>query len=134
MVLAGRSKLRVSKSFFRGDIFFTFVEYFCKRSPKIKTKNIKNYSSILAIVNHRNWLDDSPPSNPEILNPKSDSVYISATQVLTTQVLSYSSTLLLKYSLTGPPGRTLYFYNRSTSCQTQNLSKTKILEWITIYC
>ena len=31
------------------------------RSPKIKTKNIKNYSSILAIVNHRNWLDDSPP-------------------------------------------------------------------------
>ena len=22
---------------------------------------MKNYSSILAIVNHRNWLDDSPP-------------------------------------------------------------------------
>ena len=21
----------------------------------------KNYSSILAIINHRNWLDDSPP-------------------------------------------------------------------------
>ena len=27
----------------------------------MKAKNIKNYSSILAMVNHRNWLDDSPP-------------------------------------------------------------------------
>ena len=36
-------------------------EDLCNRSPKIKTKNIKNYSSILAIANHRNWLDDSPP-------------------------------------------------------------------------
>ena len=61
MVLAGRSNLRVSKYFFSGRHFFVFVEYLCKRSPKIKTKNIKNYSSILAIVNHRNWLDDSPP-------------------------------------------------------------------------
>ena len=60
MVLAGRTKLRVSKNFF-GGYLFVFVEYLCKRSPKIKTKNIKNYSSILAIVNHRNWLDDSPP-------------------------------------------------------------------------
>ena len=60
MILAGRSKLRVSKNFFGGHLF-VFVEYLCKRSPKIKTKNIKNYSSILAIVNHRNWLDDSPP-------------------------------------------------------------------------
>ena len=34
--------------------------------PKIKTKNIKNYSSILAIVNHRNWLDDSPPLTEEM--------------------------------------------------------------------
>ena len=42
---------------------FAFVEYFCNRSLKIKTKNIKNYSSILAIINHRNWLDDSPPLN-----------------------------------------------------------------------
>ena len=61
MVLAGRSKLRVSKNFFWGTSFFVFVEYLCKRNPKIKTKNIQNYSSILAIVNHRNWLDDSPP-------------------------------------------------------------------------
>ena len=61
MVLAERTKLRVSKNFFSGDIFFVFVEYLCNRSPKIKTKNIKNYSSILAIVNHWNWLDDSPP-------------------------------------------------------------------------
>ena len=38
-----------------------YQNQFQNRSPKIKTKNIKNYSSILAIVNHRNWLDDSPP-------------------------------------------------------------------------
>ena len=66
MVLSGRTKLRISKSFF-GGYLFVFVEYLCKRSPKIKTKNIKNYSSILAIVNHRNWLDDSPPLNAKYL-------------------------------------------------------------------
>ena len=60
MVLAGRTKLRVSKNFF-GGYLFVFVKYLCNRCPKIKTKNIKNYSSILAIVNYRNWLDDSPP-------------------------------------------------------------------------
>ena len=48
------------KTFF-GGYLFVFVEYLCNRSSKIKTKNIKNYSSILAIVNHWNWLDDSPP-------------------------------------------------------------------------
>ena len=48
------------KTFF-GGYLFVFVEYLCSRSPKIKTKNIKNYSTILAIVNHRNWLEDSPP-------------------------------------------------------------------------
>ena len=52
--------------FFRG-IFFVFVEYLCKRCPNIKTKNIENYSSVLAIVNHRNWLDDSPPLSPKSL-------------------------------------------------------------------
>ena len=51
MVLAGRTKLTVSKNFFGGHLF-VFAEYLCNRSPKIKTKNIKNYSSILAIVNH----------------------------------------------------------------------------------
>ena len=60
MVLAGRTKLRVSKIFF-GGYLFVFVEYLCNWSPKIKTKNIKNYSSILAIVNHWNWLDDLLP-------------------------------------------------------------------------
>ena len=45
--------------FFRGYLF-AFVEYFCNRSLKIKTKNIKNCGSILTIVNHWNWLDDSP--------------------------------------------------------------------------
>ena len=48
------------KTFFGGHLF-VFVEYLCNRSPKIKTKNIKNYSSILTIVNYRKWLDDSPP-------------------------------------------------------------------------
>ena len=46
---------------FLGGYLFAFVEYHCNRSPKIKTKNIKDYSSILAIVNHRNQLDDLPP-------------------------------------------------------------------------
>ena len=63
MVLAGRTKLRVSKNFFRGDIFLYLLNIFATAVPKLKIKNIKNFffSSILAIVNHRNWLDDSPP-------------------------------------------------------------------------
>ena len=60
MVLARRRKQSFPKLFSGGHLF-VFVEYLCKRSPKIKTKNIKNCSSILAIVNHRNWRDDSPP-------------------------------------------------------------------------
>ena len=53
------------KTFF-GDIFFVFVEYLCNHSLKIKTKNFKNYTSILAIVNHHNWLSDSPPLSNSI--------------------------------------------------------------------
>ena len=74
MVLAGRTKLRVSKKFF-GGFLFVFVEYVCNRSPKIKTKTIKNYSSILAIVNHRNWLDDSAPLRQDILSRKFSSFF-----------------------------------------------------------
>ena len=37
------------------------LEYLCNRSPKIKTKHIKIYSLVLTMVNHRNWLDNSPP-------------------------------------------------------------------------
>ena len=66
VVLAGRTKFRVSKNFFRGYLF-VFVEYLCNRSLKIKTKNIKNYSSILAIINHRNWLDDSPSLGQKLI-------------------------------------------------------------------
>ena len=58
-----KNKTQSFQKLFSGGYLFVFVEYLCKRSPKIKTKNIKNYSSILAIVNHRNWLDDSPPLN-----------------------------------------------------------------------
>ena len=79
MVLAGRLKLKSFQTLFSGGhlfVFveylcnrspkiktknFVFVEYLCNRSPKIKTKNIKKNSLILAIVNHWNWLDDSPP-------------------------------------------------------------------------
>ena len=60
MVLAGKNKTQSFQKLFSGGHLFVFVEYLCNRSPKIKTKNIKNYSSILAIVNHWNWLDDSP--------------------------------------------------------------------------
>ena len=64
MVLVGRTffgeNSEFPKTFFAGYLF-VFVEYLYNRSPKIETKNIKNYSSILAIVNYRNWLDDSPP-------------------------------------------------------------------------
>ena len=57
----GKSKTQSFQKLFVGGYLFVFVEYLCSRSPKIKSKNIKNYSSILAIGNHRNWLDDSPP-------------------------------------------------------------------------
>ena len=33
----------------------------------MKTKNIKNYSSFLGIVNYRNWLNDSPPLNYTVI-------------------------------------------------------------------
>ena len=48
------------KTFFGGYVF-AFVEYLCNCSLKINTKNIKNYRSILAIINHCNTLDDSQP-------------------------------------------------------------------------
>ena len=51
------------RKLFSGGHLFVVVECLCKRSPKIKTKNIKNYSLVSAIVNHRNRLDDSPPLN-----------------------------------------------------------------------
>ena len=60
MVEAEEQNSEVPKTFF-GRYLVVFVEYFCNCSLKTKTKNIKNYSSILAIVNHRNWLDDLPP-------------------------------------------------------------------------
>ena len=57
----GKSKTQSFQKLFSGGYLFVFVEYLRNRNPKIKTKNIKNYSSILATANHRNWLDDSPP-------------------------------------------------------------------------
>ena len=59
VVLAERTFL-AGRTFWRGYLF-VFVEYLCNHSLQIKAKNIKNCSSILAIVNHRNWLNDLPP-------------------------------------------------------------------------
>ena len=55
----GKNKNQSFQKLF-GGYLFVFVKYLCNRSPKIKTTNIKNCSSILAIVSHRDWLDDSP--------------------------------------------------------------------------
>ena len=57
----GKNKTQSFQKLFVGGYLFILVAHFCNRSPQIETKNIKNYSSILAIVNHRDWLDDSPP-------------------------------------------------------------------------
>ena len=56
-----KNKTQSFQKLFLGGYLFVFVKYLCNRSLKIKTKNIKNSSSILTVVNHRNWLDDSPP-------------------------------------------------------------------------
>ena len=41
-------------------MFLYLLNIFANAVPKSKQK-IKNYNSILAIVNHRNWLDNLPP-------------------------------------------------------------------------
>ena len=51
--LENKQNSEFPKTFFGGYLLVS-VEYFCNCSPKIKTKNTKNYSSILAIVNHLN--------------------------------------------------------------------------------
>ena len=48
---------------FSGDIFLHLLNIFATAASKLKQKIQKNYSSILAIANHRNWLNDSPPLN-----------------------------------------------------------------------
>ena len=52
--LGGNIKTQSFQKLFSGGHLFVFVEYLCKRSPEIKTKNTKNYSSILAIESHWN--------------------------------------------------------------------------------
>ena len=72
----GKNKTQSFQKLF-GGYLFVFVKYLWNRSPKIKTKNIKNHSSILAIVNHRNWMDDSPPLRmcSDLLAPKLNLVF-----------------------------------------------------------
>ena len=47
------------KTFWGISLFF--IEYFCNRSPKMRTIKLKNYISILAILSNRNGLDASSP-------------------------------------------------------------------------
>ena len=63
VVLAGRTKFRVSKNFLLGEIFLYLLNIFATALPKPKSKQkiSKIIVQILAIVNHQNWLDDSPP-------------------------------------------------------------------------
>ena len=57
----GKNKTQSFQKLFSGDIFLYLLNMFATAAPKVKAKNIKNYCSILAVVNHRNWLDNSPP-------------------------------------------------------------------------
>ena len=60
----GKKNSEFPKTFF-GGISFCICRISLQPQPQNPNKNIKNYSSILAIVNHRNWLDDSPPSKKQ---------------------------------------------------------------------
>ena len=54
-----KKSFRVFKNSLGGYVF-VFVECLCNRSPKMRIKHFKNYTSILASVNYRNWLNASP--------------------------------------------------------------------------
>ena len=54
-----KTDLGFPKTFYGGYVF-VFAVYLCNRSLKMTAKHIKNYISILAIVNYRKWLDASP--------------------------------------------------------------------------
>ena len=64
-VQSQRKSLGFPKTF-GGKYFFVFVEYFCNRSTKMKTKNLKNRILILATANYRHWLDGYPPLTPNL--------------------------------------------------------------------
>ena len=64
VVLVGRTKLKSFQKLFSGDIFLNLLNIFATAASKLTQKISKIiYSSILAFINHRNWLDDSPPLN-----------------------------------------------------------------------
>ena len=54
-----REQTQVPKKILEGYLF-AFVKYHYSRIPKMRAKYFKNYVSILVIVKHQNWLDDSP--------------------------------------------------------------------------
>ena len=55
-----REQIQHFQKLFWGEQLFVFVEYFCIRSPKMRTNYCKNCILILAFVNYRNWLNASP--------------------------------------------------------------------------
>ena len=59
LIQARRTNSGFSKTIL-GGYLFVFVNYRCNRSPEMRTKQLKNYISILTSVNYRNWLDASP--------------------------------------------------------------------------
>ena len=54
-IQTGRTNSEYPRTFLR--------RYLCNRSPEMRTKNFKNFISVLAIVNYQNWMDASPPVN-----------------------------------------------------------------------
>ena len=58
-IQAGRKNPGYFKTFL-GDISLYMLNVFATATPKKKQKISKNYLSILAIVNYRNWLNTSP--------------------------------------------------------------------------
>ena len=103
MVLAGRTKTQSFHKLFSGGHLFAFVEYLCNRSPKIKTKNIKNYSLILAIVNHWNWLGNLPP-----LNSKKSNLLVINSKLISPTVKTHLICLLDQFILSTKTNTLIY--------------------------
>ena len=157
MVFGGKIKTQSFQKLFSGGHHFVFVEYLCNRNPKIKTKNIKNYSSILAIVNHRNWLDDSPPLTinpqkchvllipPKLNKPstgfvvKLDDAFIKAENCVKYLVIHVDSNLNFRFHLEeieNKLSKSLGIHYKLKPIQPQNaLLKLYIILWcILTYC
>ena len=67
--LGEKNKIQSFQKLFSGDNFLYSLNIFATAASKLKQKKqIKNYKyTILAIINHYNWLDDSPPLSLQII-------------------------------------------------------------------